>query len=81
MPTATETSISRSDYVQNWKEQMKETHHLALQHSDDRKGKDVSNYFIIRWQSVNLKPVRAWRNWKAQGLLGTTGTYYCFKCR
>ena len=62
MPTATETSKSRSDYVQNWKEQMKEAYRLALQHSDDRKAKDVSkimsNYFKTRWLSVNSESVR-----------------------
>ena len=43
MPTATETSISRLNYVKNWKEQMKEACSLALQHSHDRKAKDLSN--------------------------------------
>ena len=41
MPTATETSISRLNYVKNWKEQMKEACSLALQHSHDRKAKDL----------------------------------------
>ena len=36
MPIATETSKSWSDFVQRWKEQMKEAYHLALKHSDDK---------------------------------------------
>ena len=39
MPTTTETSTPRSDYVHNWKEQMKEAYGLDLKHTDDKKQK------------------------------------------
>lgn len=40
--TARETLTSQSDYVKNWKDKIKETYHLALQHSNDRKAKVVT---------------------------------------
>lgn len=56
MPTTTETSTPRLHYVQNWKEQMKEAYRLALQHSYDRKAKDVSKNNTKRPCLTTLEP-------------------------
>ena len=56
MATAAESSISRSDYVQNWKDQMKEAYRLVLQHSDDRKAKDISKNNTKRPCLTTLEP-------------------------
>ena len=56
MPTATKTLTSWSDYVQNWKEQLKEAHLLALQHSDDRKSKYVSKNSTKKACIATLEP-------------------------
>ena len=56
MSTATETATCRSDYTQNWKEQMKEADRVALQHSDDRKAKDVSKNNSKRPCLATLEP-------------------------
>ena len=56
MSTATETSIYMSDYVQNWKEQIKEAYRLTLKHSDNRKAKDVSKNNTKRPCLTTLEP-------------------------
>ena len=43
LPTYSSTtpSQSKSSYVENWRDQMKEVYQLAFQYSDERKTKDV----------------------------------------
>ena len=44
LPTYSSTtpSQSKSSYVENWRDQMKEAYQLAFQYSDDRKQKMLS---------------------------------------
>ena len=71
MPTATKTLTSWSDYVQNWKEQLKEAHLLALQHSDDRKSKYVSKNSTKKACIATLEPGDKVLIWNLSNLGGT----------
>ena len=58
LPTYSSTtpSQSKSSYVENWRDQMKEAYQLAFQYSDDRKTKDVVRRNAKRPCLTTLEP-------------------------